>query len=105
MHSSECLRSHLKRLAIILGYCVGTAFLFGGTGFVVGFFGPLLIGLLIGSEPNQGPLWGIFILGPGGVILGFFFGAFVGYKKTRNKSRQSAPVHAGFSQSLSGDVR
>jgi hypothetical protein len=40
-----------------------------------------MIGLLIGSEPNQGPLWGIFILGPGGVILGFFFGAFVGYKK------------------------
>jgi hypothetical protein len=72
-------------LAIILGYCVGTAFLLGGTGLVVGFFGPLLIGLLIGSEPNQGPLWGIFILGPGGVILGFFFGAFVGYKKTRNK--------------------
>ena len=59
--------------------------LLGGTGFVVGFFGPLLIGLLIGSEPNQGPLWGIFILGPGGVILGAFVGAVIGFKKTRNR--------------------
>ena len=75
----------MKRLAITLGYCLGTALLLGIIGFAVGFFGPLLIGLLVGSEPNQGPLWGIFILGPGGVILGFFFGAFVGYKKTRNK--------------------
>ena len=71
----------MKRLAIILGYCVGTAFLVGGTGFVVGFFGPLLIGLLAGSEPNQGPLWGIFILGPGGVIVGAIAGVFIGRKK------------------------
>lgn len=73
----------MKSLAITLGYCLGTALLLGIIGFVVGFFGPLLIGLLVGSEPNQGPLWGIFILGPGGVILGAIVGAFIGYKKTR----------------------
>ena len=77
----------MKRLVIILGYCVSTAILLGGTGFVVGFFGPLLIGLLVGSEPNQGPLWGIFILGPGGVVLGTFVGAVIGFKKTRNRGR------------------
>ena len=75
----------LKRLAIILVFAVGTALLFGSIGFVVGFFGPMLIALLIGSEANLGPLWGIFILGPGGVIVGSVVGAFVGHKKTRNK--------------------
>jgi uncharacterized protein YqgC (DUF456 family) len=75
----------MKRLAITLGYCLRTALLLGIIGLVVGFFGPLLIGLLVGSEPNQGPLWGIFILGPGGVILGTFVGAVIGFKKTRNR--------------------
>ena len=75
----------LKRLAVILVFAVGTAFLFGSIGFVVGFFGPMLIAVMIGSESNLGPLWGIFILGPGGVIVGSVVGAFVGHKKTRNK--------------------
>jgi hypothetical protein len=57
--------------------------LLGIIGFVVGFFGPLLIAVLVGSEANAGPLWGILILGPGGVILGAIVGAFIGYKKTR----------------------
>ena len=75
----------LKRLAVILVFALGTAFLFGSIGFVVGFFGPMLIAVMIGSEANLGPLWGIFILGPGGVIVGSVVGAFVGHKKTRNK--------------------
>ena len=75
----------LKRLAIILAFAVCIALLLGSIGFVVGFFGPMLIAVLVGSDANLGPLWGIFILGPGGLILGFFVGAFVGYKKTRNK--------------------
>ena len=75
----------LKRLAIILVFAVGTALLFGGIGFVAGFFGPMLIAALIGSEANLGPLWGIFVLGQGGVIVGSVVGAFVGHKKTRNK--------------------
>ena len=75
----------LKRLAVILVFAVGTALLFGSIGFVVGFFGPMLIAVMIGSEANLGPLWGIFILGPGGVIVGSVVGAFVGHKKTRNK--------------------
>ena len=75
----------LKRLAIILAFAVCTALVFGSIGFVVGFFGPMLIAALVGSEANLGPLWGIFILGPGGAILGFFVGAVFGYKKIRNK--------------------
>ena len=75
----------LKRLAIILAFAVCTALIFGSIGFGVGFFGPMLIAVLVGSEANLGPLWGIFILGPIGVILGFFVGAVFGYKKIRNK--------------------
>ena len=82
---SESQMKQLKRLAVILVFAVGTAFLFGSIGFVVGFFGPMLIAVMIGSEANLGPLWGIFILGPGGVIVGSVVGAFVGPKKTRNK--------------------
>ena len=84
---SESLRGHLKRLAIILGYCVSSAFLLGGIGFVAGFFGPLLIGVLVGSEASQGPLWGIFILVPGVVVLGIIVGAVIGFKKILNRRR------------------
>ena len=75
----------VKQLAIILAFAVCTALLFGSIGFVAGFFGPMLIAVLIDSEANLGPLWGLFILGPGGVIVGSVVGAFVGHKKTRNK--------------------
>ena len=68
----------LKRFAKILKTALYKAFLFGSVGFVVGFFGPMLIAMLVGSDANLGPLWGIFILGPGGVICGFFVGAFGG---------------------------
>jgi hypothetical protein len=57
--------------------------LLGIIGFVVGFFGLLLIAVPVGSEANVGPLRGILILGPRGVILGAIVGAFIGYKKTR----------------------
>ena len=75
-----------KPLAIILGYVLGTALLLGGTGFILGFFGPILIGELVGSHANLGPLWGIFILGPIGVLLGAVIGLFLGLKKARIKS-------------------
>ena len=75
----------LKRLAKIFGYVLGTALLLGGTGFILGFFGPIIIGVLIGSQANLGPLWGIFVLGPVGVLIGAVTGLFLGLKKTRNK--------------------
>jgi hypothetical protein len=42
----------------------------GVTGFVLGFFAPIQF------QPgaNQGPLLGIFITGPGGVLLGALIG-------------------------------
>lgn len=79
-----------KPLAIILGYVLGTALLLGGTGFILGFFGPILIGELVGSQANLGPLWGIFILGPVGVLIGAVTGLILGLKKVRNKQDLSA---------------
>ena len=73
----------LKRLAIIFGYVLGTALLVGGMGFLIGFFGPILIGILVGSQANLGPLWGIFALGPAGVFLGAIIGLFLGLKNAR----------------------
>ena len=75
----------LKRLAQISGYVLGAALLLGGTGFILGFFGPIIIGGLVGSQANLGPLWGIFVLGPVGVLIGAVTGLFFGLKKTRNK--------------------
>ena len=80
----------LKRLAIIFGYVLGTALLVGGMGFLIGFFGPILIGILVGSQANLGPLWGIFVLGPAGVLLGAVTGLILGLKKVRNKQDLSA---------------
>ena len=78
-----------KPLAIILGYVLGTALLLGGTGLILGFFGPILIGVLVGSQANLGPLWGIFVLGPVGILLGAVIGLFLGLKKARCKPEQS----------------
>jgi hypothetical protein len=46
------------------------ALLVGGIGFLGGFFGPILLT----PEANQGPLLGIFITGPLGVLLGAVLG-------------------------------
>jgi len=42
----------------------------GVTGFLIGFFGPLRF------QPwsNQGPMFGIFVTGPGGLVLGALVG-------------------------------
>ena len=45
--------------------------LVGGFGFCGGFFGPVLFA----PEANQGPLLGLFIMGPLGLVLGIVGGA------------------------------
>ncbi len=42
----------------------------GVTGFVCGFFGPIVLN----PSANQGPMLGIFITGPGGAVLGAVLG-------------------------------
>lgn len=43
----------------------------GGLGFVLGFFGPMIFA----PQANQGPLLGLFITGPAGVVIGAIAGA------------------------------
>lgn len=45
--------------------------LLGSIGFAAGFIGPMIFM----PESNQGPLFGIFISGPGGFVLGCVLGA------------------------------
>jgi preprotein translocase subunit Sss1 len=55
-------------VAVMAG--LGAAIL-GGLGFVVGFFGPMIFA----PEANQGPMLGLFITGPAGVVIGAIAGA------------------------------
>jgi len=51
---------HMMRWAAILGFA----------GFISGFFGPMIFR----PDANQGPMLGIFITGPLGVLVGALFG-------------------------------
>lgn len=55
------------------------AVLFGGIGFAAGFLAPMILM----PEANQGPLLGIFITGPAGVLLGALAGFVYGLAKSR----------------------
>jgi hypothetical protein len=46
------------------------ALVLGGVGFACGFFGPIALN----PDANQGPLLGLFITGPGGVVAGLVAG-------------------------------
>ena len=63
-----------KRLGDAAGLAALGGFLMGITGFVIGFFGPIRF------QPwaNQGPMVGIFLTGPGGVLLGVTLGIVLG---------------------------
>lgn len=58
-----------SRSGLLRGAVLGAAW-GGGIGFVGGFFGPMLFA----PDANQGPLLGLFITGPGGVVLGALAG-------------------------------
>jgi hypothetical protein len=58
---------------ITLAYALAGATIFGFTGFVIGFVGPIIFT----PQANQGPLLGIFITGPLGAVIGFVIGALV----------------------------
>jgi hypothetical protein len=53
----------------------------GIVGFTFGFFGPMILT----PEANQGPLLGIFITGPLGVVVGGIVGAVVGWYRLYGK--------------------
>lgn len=66
-------------LGSIAAGAVTGALLLGGIGFVGGFFGPLIFA----PGANQGPLLGLLITGPAGVVLGAVGGGVYGLMCTR----------------------
>ena len=58
------------------------AVVLGAIGFVGGFFGPIIFA----PDANQGPLLGIFITGPLGVVVGFVIGILVGVWRKRRRN-------------------
>jgi hypothetical protein len=64
------------------------ALLFGSAAFAAGFFVPMMLT----PEANQGPLLGIFITGPAGVLLGAISGLVYGLVKSRRgEHRHTTP--------------
>lgn len=55
------------------------AALFGGIGFTAGFFASMIFA----PDANQGPLLGIFVTGPAGVLIGAIAGLAYGLMKFR----------------------
>lgn len=49
----------------------------GGIGFALGFFGPMILA----PEANQGPLLGIFITGPIGLVAGLLWGIWRAWRR------------------------
>lgn len=60
-----------RRMAFAPAWAAIGGIMLGATGFLIGFFGPLRF------QPwaNQGPMLGIFVTGPVGVLLGGLIGA------------------------------
>jgi hypothetical protein len=58
----------------------------GAVGFIAGFFGPLAVN----PEANQGPLLGIFITGPAGLLGGLVLGAIFRFLPVKDVTRMQA---------------
>jgi len=63
------------------------ALVVGAIGFSAGFFGPMILT----PHSNQGPLLGIFITGPAGVLVGAIGGYFYGLRK-RSRTADSSSI-------------
>jgi len=64
---------------MMLKWALILAFVVGIVGFALGFFGPMLFM----PQSNQGPLIGIFLTGPLGVVVGALIGCVIGFIKSR----------------------
>lgn len=53
------------------------ALIVGAAAFAIGFFGPLIWA----PDANQGPLLGIFITGPIGLVAGLVVGAVMSFRR------------------------
>lgn len=64
---------------------IGTAATVGAIAFLAGFVGPILLR----PDSPQGPLFGIFVTGPWGVIVGALIGAVIGASRNLARRREA----------------
>ncbi len=62
-------------------YCLSGALLIGAISFIIGFIGPMLIA----AGGNQGPMLGLFITGPIGIIVGAIAGFIYAKRRKGNE--------------------
>jgi hypothetical protein len=90
------LRGHLKtqsrtgQAASVIGFSLLGGVIVGGVGFAIGFFGPIVIGIITSTDSPQGPLLGILITGPLGFVAGLIAGFIYGL--IRNSKQKSKPT-------------
>jgi hypothetical protein len=72
------LLGHIAKSRVQIKFTVLGAVIIGCISFAVGFVGPILLA----PRSNQGPLLGIFVTGPFGVVAGAMIGAFIGCVRT-----------------------
>jgi len=77
-------RGHVAEARERMRFAAICGFITGAVGFVLGFFGPILLA----PEANQGPLLGIFVTGP----LGYLVGLPAGWLVARFRKRQAPPI-------------
>jgi hypothetical protein len=65
----------------IAKYIILGGIITGSIGFILGFFGPIIIN----PDANQGPLLGIFITGPIGFLIGLVGGGIYWLVNVKNK--------------------
>jgi hypothetical protein len=68
-------------------WCIGTALSVGAVLFLAGFVGPILL------TPNspQGPLLGVFLTGPLGLVIGAMIGLYIGVTKEGREKTDRSP--------------
>lgn len=70
----------------LVGSVVVGALVTGGIGFIAGFFGPIIFA----PGANQGPMLGIFITGPLGVLAGAIGGGILWFARGKGATTDSA---------------
>ena len=65
----------------LLASIICWAFIIGGAGFFMGFFGPIIFT----PQANQGPLLGIIFTGPLGLLLGAIGGLIYWFRNKQTK--------------------
>jgi hypothetical protein len=85
--------------ARIVASAVKWGLIVGGTGFILGFVGPIIVA----PGANQGPLLGIFVTGPLGFLGGLLFGAILGALPKREQGGAMGTGIVGDREALERD--